>query len=253
MTSRPVRLPDPADEVIMIDTPLGPGRLHVSPAVRVRAASPVLLLGHGAGGGVGAPDLVGLARGLPRRGVTVVRYEQPWRVAGRSVAPAPARLDTGWLPAVQRVRADHGLLLVGGRSAGARVACRTAGEAGADGVVCLAFPLHPPGRSEPSRIGELIRPVVPVLCLQGGRDPFGTAAELRAAVRATNGGAPGLTIEEVPGGDHSLRPAGPRTRAPGDPADQDEVDRLVVTAVLGFLSRFRPARRRGPRSPQRIG
>ena len=114
-----------------------------------------LVLGHGAGGGIEARDLVALAKALPERGVTVVRVEQPWRVAGRKVAGPPATLDRAWL-AVLEALAVAGPLVVGGRSAGARVACRTAAQVGAAGCLALAFPLHPPGRPEKSRLDELL-------------------------------------------------------------------------------------------------
>ena len=148
-----------------VPTTLGPGRLVVDWADEPRA---VLWLGHGAGGGIDAADLVALAATLPSFGITVVRYEQPWRVAGRKLAPRPAALDMGWMEAVSHVaEIAAGLpLIVGGRSAGARVACRTADAVGAVAVVCLAFPLHPPGKPETSRIGELLQPVVPVLVVQ---------------------------------------------------------------------------------------
>jgi predicted alpha/beta-hydrolase family hydrolase len=130
----------------------------------------------------------------------VLRVEQPWRVAGKKIAPAPARLDVGWTAVLGRLRADGSLtrpLVFGGRSAGARVACRTAQPLGADGVLALAFPLHPPGRSERSRAAELLVVPVPVLVVQGERDPFGGPREIERA-------APAVTVRGVPG-DHSLR------------------------------------------------
>ena len=143
------------------------------------------MLGHGAGGGVTAADLQLLARRLPAVGITVVRFEQPWRTAGRKVAVPPPRLDEGWraaVPAVLGHPAAGGLLFFGGRSAGARVACRTAPEFGVAGVVCLAFPLHLPGRPEKSRLPELLTPTVPRLVLQGTNDSFGRPAEIRAGL-----------------------------------------------------------------------
>ena len=132
----------------------------------------VLLLGHGAGGGVGAPDLVAATGAALTAGVAVVLVEQPYRVAGRR-APAPAtQLDAAWLAVVEHV-GGGGPLLFGGRSSGARVACRTATAGGAVGVLCLAFPVHPPGKPEKDRLAELALPTVPVLVVQGERDPFG--------------------------------------------------------------------------------
>jgi uncharacterized protein len=158
---------------VEIETPHGPARAHLHGVDAARAA---LVLGHGAGGGVAAPDLVAATAAAREADVSVVLVEQPYRVAGRR-SPAPARqLDAAWLAVVEELRAGElaGLpLLVGGRSAGARVACRTAAETGAIGVLCLAFPVHPPGRPEKSRLAELDAVEVPVLVVQGERDPFG--------------------------------------------------------------------------------
>lgn len=182
-----------------VDTPQGPGRLVVA----ATAADPyaVLLVGHGAGGGIDARDLVVLADQLPRQGIQVVRYEQPWRTAGRKVAVAPPKLDEAWRPAVAAVRSWSGLpLLFGGRSAGARVACRTATELDAAGVVCLSFPLHPPGKPERSRAPELLGAGVATLVLQGERDPFGRPAEVIAGV-----GEADVRVVAVPDADHGLK------------------------------------------------
>ncbi|MEU0286772.1 alpha/beta family hydrolase [Streptomyces sp. NPDC006147] len=137
----------------------------------------VLAVSHGAGGGIEARDLVALAAALPAHGVTVALVEQPWRVAGRKLAPAPKTLDTGWR-GIWPALAEPGLPVIsGGRSAGARVACRTATELGAHAVLALSFPLHPPGRPEKSRAPELLGAGVPTLVVQGGNDPFGRPAE----------------------------------------------------------------------------
>lgn len=160
---------------IEIDTPHGLARAHLRPVARPRGA---LVLGHGAGGGVQAPDLVAAAAAADEAGVAVALVEQPYRVAGRR-SPAPAhQLDAAWTAVVERLGAQEmrGLPLVaGGRSSGARVACRTAAATGAIGVVCLAFPLQPARRSgtAPSRLPELEAVDVPVLVVQGERDPFG--------------------------------------------------------------------------------
>jgi predicted alpha/beta-hydrolase family hydrolase len=155
--------------VIEIETPHGPAHAHVQ---RRRAARGSVVLGHGAGGGVEAPDLLAAAHAAADAGWTVVRVEQPYRVAGRR-APAPAaQLDASWIAVVQALRLRPPLV-VGGRSSGARVACRTAAGVGAAGVLCLAFPLHPPGKPEQSRLDELDGVPVPTLVVQGERDPFG--------------------------------------------------------------------------------
>jgi predicted alpha/beta-hydrolase family hydrolase len=166
------------------------------------AGDPVgsLVLGGGAGGSVlTAADLVAVAGAAASAGWRVLRVEQPWRVAGRRIAPAPARLDLGWTAVLAALREDGvlaGPLVLGGRSAGARVACRTAAAERAAGVLALAFPLHPPGRPERSRAGELAAVSAPVLVVQGERDPFGGPEEVRAA-------APGAQVRPVPG-DHAL-------------------------------------------------
>jgi predicted alpha/beta-hydrolase family hydrolase len=133
----------------------------------------LLVLGHGAGGGVGAVDLKAATEAALELGWRVTLVEQPWRVRGRKVAEAPARLDAAWTDVLATLRGSP--LVVGGRSAGARVACRTAAATGADAVLCLAFPLHPPGRPERSRLAELegVAVPVPVLVVQGDRDAFG--------------------------------------------------------------------------------
>jgi predicted alpha/beta-hydrolase family hydrolase len=154
---------------------------------RDRAARGVLLVGHGAGGGIEAPDLRALAAGIDT--VAVALVEQPWRVAGKRLAPAPKTLDAGWVPVVARVRETVGEgvpLLVGGRSAGARVACRTGAATGAAGVLALAFPLHPPGKPERSRAEELLGTALPTLVVQGARDPFGGPEEFPPLPKRTH-------------------------------------------------------------------
>jgi predicted alpha/beta-hydrolase family hydrolase len=159
--------------LIEIDTPHGPARAHLN---AVRGAGAALVLGHGAGGGVGARDLAAAADTAAEEGFSVALVEQPYRVAGRR-SPAPARqLDEAWIAVIEALHRGplRGLELVtGGRSSGARVACRTASATGAIGVLCLAFPVHPPGRPEKSRLDELESVTVPVLVVQGKSDPFG--------------------------------------------------------------------------------
>jgi predicted alpha/beta-hydrolase family hydrolase len=180
-----------------VETPHGPARLHLHAVGEPRAA---LVLGHGAGGGVAAPDLVRVTEVARSEGISVALVEQPYRVAGRR-SPAPARqLDVAWTAVIDELVGEEcsGLpLLVGGRSSGARVACRTAEATGAVGVLCLAFPLQPPRRSggaaPPSRLPELDAVQVPVLVVQGASDPFGMppAAEHRTVIQVA--------------GNHSLR------------------------------------------------
>ena len=157
----------------VVETPHGPARVHLHSADQPRAA---LVLGHGAGGGVAAPDLVAAKDVALEESFAVALVEQPYRVAGRR-SPAPAhQLDAAWIAVLERLRGDElaGLPLVtGGRSSGARVACRTAEATGAVGVLCLAFPLHPPGRPDSTRLPELQAVRRPVLVVQGAADPFG--------------------------------------------------------------------------------
>lgn len=153
-----------------------------------------LVLGHGVGGGVDAPDLLAARDAARALGLQVVRVEQPWRVRGRRVAEAPARLDVAWRACLAELGRDgQGPLVVGGRSAGARVACRTAAGTGACGVLALAFPLHPPGRPERSRLDELHQPAVPRLVVQGARDRFGVPSA-----------SPGVQVHVVAGADHAF-------------------------------------------------
>jgi predicted alpha/beta-hydrolase family hydrolase len=183
--------------LVEIETPHGPANAHLQVVDDPLAA---LILGHGASGGIAARDLTGVADVARAERVAVALVEQPYRVAGRR-SPAPAhQLDAAWTAVVERLHVDElrGLpLVVGGRSSGARVACRTAEATGAIGVLCLAFPLQPPSRAgsapRPSRLAELDAVGVPTLVVQGERDPFGIpppGAQRRVVL--------------VPG-DHSLR------------------------------------------------
>jgi uncharacterized protein len=180
--------------MLVVETRHGPARAHVH---RVREPRGLIVLGHGAGGGVAAPDLAAATRAAVDLGIAAVLVEQPYRVAGRrSPAPAP-QLDAAWVDVVEQVRDDAGVrapLIAGGRSSGARVACRTAAEVGAAGVVCLAFPLRPPGRPDASsRLPELELVRVPTLVVQGERDAFGLPPATRSR-----------TVARVRG-DHSLK------------------------------------------------
>jgi len=169
-----VTVPDAVGEPVVreVATPHGPARVTVDPTGGARG---LLVLGHGAGGGFGAPDLRAATAAARSVGLHVAQVEQPYRVAGRR-APAPAaQLDTAWLAVITALRSalPDLPLVTGGRSSGARVACRTASAVGAVAVLCLAFPVHPPGRPEKDRLAELAAPTVPVLVVQGERDPFG--------------------------------------------------------------------------------
>lgn len=208
-----------------VETDAGTARItwHLGKKARL-----VLAVSHGAGGGIEARDLRALATRLPARGVAVALVEQPWRVAGRKLAPAPKTLDVGWRglwPAL----AEPGLPVVaGGRSAGARVACRTAVELGAHAVLALSFPLHPPGRPEKSRVGELLGAGVPTLVVQGGNDPFGRPGEFPCEfLRRPPQGS--YQLVEVPCADHGF--AVPK-RAP---VDQEQALTIITDGVLTWV------------------
>ncbi|RSS82683.1 alpha/beta family hydrolase [Streptomyces sp. WAC06614] len=203
-----------------VDTPAGEARItwHEAPDARL-----VLALGHGAGGGIEARDLQALAAALPGRGVTVALVEQPWRVAGKKVAAAPKTLDEGWRGLWPQLAAAGPPVVAGGRSAGARVACRTAAALGAAGVLALAFPLHPPGRPEKSRADELLGAGLPTLVLQGGRDTFGRPEEFPAG---------GFDLLEVPYGDHGF--AVPKKAE----LTQQEALAVITGAVADWLDRL---------------
>lgn len=143
----------------------------------------LLVLTHGSNGGVDAPDLLAVREAALGLGAAVARVTQPFRLAGRRAPGAPAKQDEAWLQVVAKLRRRFGdvPLVQGGRSNGARVACRTATAAGAVGVVALAFPLHPPGRPEKTRVDELRAAGVEVLVVNGDRDPFGVPAAADAA------------------------------------------------------------------------
>jgi predicted alpha/beta-hydrolase family hydrolase len=204
-------------DVRVVSTPHGDARLH---ADRANRPFITLVLGHGAGKGEDARDLAALAKALPRHGVNVVRVEQPWHVAGKKVASRPAVLDEATIACLNAVRVRTPIVL-GGRSAGARVACRLALSMEAVACLALAFPLHPPGRPEASRLDELVGAGVPTLVVQGERDVFGKPAELPSTVQMT----------VVPDADHGF--AVPKRAS----LTQEETLALIVEATLEWLTR----------------
>lgn len=190
----------------------------------------LLVIGHGAGGGVDAPDITAVRDAAVAAGIVVARITQPYRVMGRR-APAPAaQLDTAWVAAVAAVRRQRGLrglaLVAGGRSSGARVACRTAADTGAAAVVALAFPVHPPGKPEKSRLDELDAVRVPVLVVQGDRDAFGMPPH-----------AAGRQLVVIEGADHSLK----KRSADLARAVVDFVAQEAIGASVADVSRTRSA------------
>ncbi|MFF3499119.1 alpha/beta family hydrolase [Streptomyces sp. NPDC003247] len=203
-----------------IPTDAGDARITWHRAGKARL---LLAVSHGVGGGIEARDLRALAAALPAHGVTVALVEQPWRVAGKKVAPAPKTLDAGWRGIWPTV-AKAGLPVIsGGRSAGARVACRTAAELGAHAVLALGFPLHPPGRPERSRAAELLGAGVPTLVVQGGNDPFGRPEEFPEGP---------YELVEVPHGDHGL--AVPKRAG----ISQEQALETVTSAVVRWAARL---------------
>jgi uncharacterized protein len=191
---------------------------------RARKARLVLAVSHGAGGGIEARDLRALAQVLPGHAVSVALVEQPWRVAGKKVAPAPKTLDVGWR-GIWPALAGPGLPVIsGGRSAGARVACRTAVELGAQAVLALSFPLHPPGKPEKSRAEELLGSGVPTLVVQGGNDPFGKPQEFPDGA---------FELVEVPYGDHGF--AVPKRAG----ISQEQAVAIVTDAVVKWTGSLR--------------
>lgn len=200
-----------------VPTPQGDALL-----VSYRARSPLaqLVLTHGAGGGIEAADLVRLAGALPRHGIGVTLVQMPWRLQGKKLAPRPALIDEAFSAVLDSLR-PRVPLVIGGRSAGARSACRLARDDRVSGVLALAFPLHPPGKPEKSRLDELEATRVPTLVVQGERDPFGTPAEFPDDV----------DLAVIPAADHALRV--PRSA----PVTQDEAFEVLVEAALEWVVR----------------
>lgn len=228
----------PRETVREIATPQGPARAQVCRPAR---AVGTVVLGHGAGGGLGALDLAVAREVLVDRGWAVVLVEQPWLVAGRKVAGRPPTLDEAWVPAVQALVSGRGKLprplVVGGRSAGARVACRTAAELDADAALLLSFPLHLPGQPDKLRAHELALAPDPSWVVQGSNDSFGTPAELTAYLPV------GTTLLEVPGA-HSF-PRGSR------PALVEALTRVagMLPAQVSLHPTWPPVPRAHPSAP----
>jgi predicted alpha/beta-hydrolase family hydrolase len=139
----------------------------------------LLVLTHGSAGGPDSADLLAVRDAVLPLGAAVALVTQPYRVKGRRAPGPPARQDAAWIEIIGALRpaaAPHVPLVQGGRSNGARVACRSAGATGARAVLALAFPLHPAGHPEKSRAGELSLAGTDVLVINGSRDPFGIPA-----------------------------------------------------------------------------
>ncbi|MEP6817496.1 MAG: alpha/beta family hydrolase [Marmoricola sp.] len=212
----------------LLPTPQGDARVYVRRARKARAS---LLLQPGAGGGVGARDLVALCTELLTDGITTILLQQPFSVAGKRIAPRPPVLDECLVAVVARLRLDllaDTPLVLGGRSAGARSSARMAGRLDAVGCLALAFPLHPPGKPEKSRLGELLGAGVPTLVVQGARDTFGRPEEFPVLPKGT-------LLVVVPDADHGF--AVPRSAALDQAATVDllveTVRRWLVEEVIG--------------------
>ena len=200
-----------------VATPQGDARVVVR---RARRSIASLILTHGAGGGIDAADLARIAEDLPAQGIAVSLVEMPWRVQGKKLAPRPALIDEAYLAVLAGLR-PRGPFVLGGRSAGARSACRIASSVGAAGVLALSFPLHPPGKPEKSRLSELVDAGLPTLVVQGGHDPFGRPAEFPEDVE----------IAVVPAADHGFKV--PKKA----PLSQAEGLAIVAEATLEWLVR----------------
>ncbi len=195
-----------ADTVEDIDTTVGPARAHHYSVAR-GVARATLVLGHGAGGGIEAWDLQLFARELPPMGIDVILVEQPWRVEGRKVSAPKKQLDAAFREVVSDIKRSGDALrrlVTGGRSTGARVACRTAADLDVDGVLALAFPLHPPGkRVTETRAHELAAAshACPVSVMQGDRDPFGSPVQVAASMADLDAQ---VLVIAIPWADHSF-------------------------------------------------
>jgi uncharacterized protein len=235
------RAPSP---VVDYSTPFGNAHLAIEVPARPLG---VLILGHGAGGDIDAPDLLAVRDAALAAGVAVVRVRQPYRVAGRRAPPPAVRLDVAFAAVLAGVQGAVGggerlgllaglPMLVGGRSSGARVAARTARSAGAVGLLTLAFPLAPPGRPLVSRVDELAGAGVPTLAVQGARDAFGSAADLRTALDGSPA-RPDVQVVQIADADHSFR-----TRR-ADPTTTAQALGAVASAVgpwvVGWSNRWR--------------
>jgi predicted alpha/beta-hydrolase family hydrolase len=186
--------------VTVVGTPVGDADVRLELPDGTPAA--MLLLGHGAGGSVESADLAEVAAAALAAGYAVARVTQPYRVAGRKSPPRAPVLDEAWVAVAEQVHVEGLPLVVGGRSSGARVACRTADRLGAVAVVALAFPTRPPRTPDNDRLDELAAPTAPVLVVQGERDPFGIPPK-----------APGRTVIVLDGATHTIRGQAARAAA----------------------------------------
>lgn len=139
----------------------------------------LLVLGPGASGKTDSKDLLAVADAVHAAGVSVAIVTPPYAAAGKKVPPRGSASDEAWIDVVGALRDElpDQPVVTGGRSFGSRVACRTSDATGSVGVLCLAFPLHPPGKPEKLRLSDLESATVPTLVIQGRKDPFGCPPE----------------------------------------------------------------------------
>ena len=193
-----------------------------------------LVLAHGAGAGQASQFMVRAAQGLAARGVTAATFDFDYITAGRKIPDRTPALERAWLDAVGGARSRFGTLplFIGGKSMGGRIATHVASQKTAGhlhGVVCLGYPLHPPGRPEQRRDVHLPGIAEPLLFVQGSRDTFGTADEIRALLPTI----PHATLHEIAGGDHSFK-------VPGGKAKQEDVFNGVLDAVAAWIQSLIP-------------
>ena len=195
------------------------------------SADPVcaLVLAHGAGAGQLSQFMVQAARGLATRGVSAATFDFPYITAGRKVPDRTPVLEQAWREAIDRARMTVGdlPLFIGGKSMGGRIATQVASQGGAGplrGVVCLGYPLHPPGRLEQRRDAHLPAIEEPLLFVQGTRDTFGTAAEIEALLPRLHR----ATLHAIHGGDHSFK-------VPGGKGSQEPVFNGILEAIVHWM------------------
>ena len=203
-----------------------------------------LVLAPGAGGGQSSSFMVRAARALAARGVTVATFDFPYMAEGRSVPDKGPVLEAAWRAAVDDARARPEFarlpLFLGGKSMGGRIASQVAaaGVEGIAGLVYFGYPLYPPGRPLQRRDAHLPSIRVPMLFIQGTRDQFGTAAEIRELLPRLNAAT---ELFEVADGDHSFKT---RVKVTGRTPDAALDD--VFAEAAAFMTR-----RNGRASPAR--
>jgi predicted alpha/beta-hydrolase family hydrolase len=180
--------------LVEIETSGGPA--HVELTIPEAGASFLVTATHGAGGTPDTADVVAVKDAAERLGAATALVTQPYRMRGARAPGSAPKQDQAWIELTGALlKLTGGVPLIQcGRSNGARVVCRTAQAVGATGAIALAFPLHPPGHPEKSRAGELAAAGVPVLVVNGDRDPFGIPEEEKENIR----------VMVLPGETHSL-------------------------------------------------